>query len=261
MSDSSHLQVSYDGPLCWLTVNRPEKHNALNRELMTELQEALQQIRHRKDARVVLVSGAGEKAFIAGADLNELSGLSTLEAYETAERGQQVFRMLELLGKPSIAVIRGWALGGGLELALACDLRIASEGARLGLPEVSLGLIPGYGGTQRLAQLIGSGPALQMILSAQPVRAAEALRLGLVNQVVPERELRDQAQALALAIAAHSPLALELARTAVKQARLLPLEQGLALERSLFAQACSSEDGREGTSAFLQKRKPEFKGQ
>ncbi len=252
------IQYERDGGLAWITLNRPQKLNTLNQQLLTELGQALDRVQMDPGIRVILLTGAGEKAFAAGADISELTELTPLTGRKMALDGQSLMRRFELFPKPVIAVINGLALGGGLELALACTFRIASETARLGQPEVKLGLIPGYGGTQRLPRLIGTGPALEMLLGGEPVSAARALQLGLVNQVSPTAELRAAATQFAHKLAALSPWALRLCLEAVRRGMETSLSDGLQLEASLFALACGTGDMREGTQAFLEKRAPRF---
>ena len=244
----------------YVTINRPEKLNALNRKVIAELDECFGGIQSDDEVRVVILTGAGEKAFVAGADIGELAALTSLESRETSARGQLVLDRIENLGKPVIAALNGYALGGGCELAMACALRIASENARLGQPEVKLGIIPGYGGTQRLARLIGRGRALELILTGDPVSAQEAYRLGLVNAVVPLAELIPSCEALARKIAANAPLAIKFALEAVQHGLQMTLDEGQFLEANLFGLCCTTEDMKEGTRAFLEKRPAQFKG-
>ena len=244
----------------YVTINRPEKLNALNRKVIAELDECFEGIQGDDEVRVVILTGAGEKAFVAGADIGEFSALTSLEGREASARGQRVLDRIENLGKPVIAALNGYALGGGCELAMACALRIASENARLGQPEVKLGMIPGYGGTQRLARLIGRGRALELILTGDPVGAQEAYRLGLVNAVVPLTDLISSCEALARKIAANAPLAIKFALEAVQHGLQMTLEEGQFLEANLFGLCCTTEDMKEGTRAFLEKRPAQFKG-
>jgi enoyl-CoA hydratase len=244
----------------YVTINRPEKLNALNRKVVEELGECFAGIQNDEEVRVVIVTGAGEKAFVAGADISELAALSSLEGRETSARGQRVLDLIENLGKPVIAALNGYALGGGCELAMACALRIASENARLGQPEVQLGIIPGYGGTQRLARLIGRGRALELILTGDPVNAQEAYRLGLVNAVVQPAGLIPACEAVARKIAANAPLAVKFALEAVHHGLQMTLEEGQFLEANLFGLCCTTEDMKEGTRAFLEKRPAQFRG-
>jgi enoyl-CoA hydratase len=247
-------------PLAVVTLDRPKVLNALNHLSMSELEQVFLDIRQNADVRVVLITGAGEKAFIAGADITELTSLSALEGEQTATRGQRIFSLIENCGKPVIACINGFALGGGCELALACTLRIASTNARLGQPEVKIGIIPGFGGTQRLPRLIGKGAALKMILTAEAISAAEALRLGLVDEVVAPDQLMTRAEQIAQTIAGMAPLAIRDSIRAVNAGYDLPLASGLELEASLFGLACSTSDKAEGTRAFLEKRAATWSG-
>jgi enoyl-CoA hydratase len=243
-----------------VTLNRPKVMNALNRALFTELEDAFIALANDRSMRVIILTGAGEKAFAAGADISELATLTAVEGQDLARRGQDVFRKIETCGKPVIAAIQGFALGGGCELAMACTLRIASERARLGQPEVKLGLVPGYGGTQRLPRLVGKSAALKLLLTGDMVAAEEAFRIGLVDEVVPAEALMARAETLARAIAQHAPLAVAGCLRAVEGGYDLPIEAGLELEASLFGLTCSTEDKAEGTRAFLEKRAPVWRG-
>ena len=244
----------------YVTVNRPEKLNALNRNTMDELEGCFQEIESDDEVRVVILTGAGEKAFVGGADISELAVQTPVEGKEMSVRGQKILDRIEHLGKPVIAAINGYALGGGCELALACTLRIASENARLGQPEVKLGLIPGYAGTQRLTRLVGKGRALEMVLSGDPISAAEAYRIGLVNQVVPPQDLIATAEKLAQKILANAPLAVKFALEAVNHGLEMTEAEGQFLEANLFALCCTTADMKEGTRAFLEKRPARFTG-
>jgi enoyl-CoA hydratase len=224
------------------------------------LRRAVLQVRHDDGVRAVIITGSGEKAFVAGADIAELSQQSPLGAKMTAQRGQHVFDLLETLGKPVIAAINGYALGGGCELAMACTLRIAVDTARLGQPEINLGLIPGYGGTQRLSRLVGRGRALELLLRGHQIDAAEAYRIGLVDRVVPRAELMPAAVALALELAGKAPVAARAILEAVHKGLQMPLAEGQAHEATLFGLVSTTEDMQEGTRAFLEKRTPAFKG-
>ena len=255
-----NLLYEKQGAVVRLTVNRPQVLNALNAPTMEELRAALVAVRDDAGVRALVLTGAGAKAFAAGADITELAALDALRGKQYSERGQAVLALLENLGKPVIACVNGYALGGGCELARACTLRLASENARFGQPEVKLGLVPGYGGTQRLARLIGPGPALEMLLTGEMIGAGEALRLGLVNEVVPAAELLPRGEALASQIAAHAPLAVRYVMEAVRRGLGMPLAEGLALESALFGVCCATEDMRKGTRAFLEKRAAKFKG-
>jgi enoyl-CoA hydratase len=243
-----------------VTLNRPKVMNALNRAMFADLDEVFTALAGDSAVRAILLSGAGEKAFAAGADIGELATLSAAEGQQIALQGQGVFRKIETCGKPVIAAIQGFALGGGCELAMACTIRIASEHARLGQPEVKLGLVPGYGGTQRLPRLVGKGAALKLLLTGDMVDAEEAFRIGLVDEVVPAEALMPRAETLARAIAQQAPLAVTACLRAVEGGFDLPIEAGLELEASLFGLACATEDKAEGTRAFLEKRAPAWQG-
>ena len=243
-----------------ITINRPKVLNALNTQTLDELRRALLALRRDDSVRAVIVTGAGEKSFIAGADINELSVQTPTGGREHAMRGQHVLDLLENLGKPVIAAINGFALGGGCELAMACTMRIAADTARLGQPEINLGIIPGYAGTQRLARLIGRGRALEMLLTGEHVTAQEAHRLGLVNRVVPAADLIAEARKLATMLAAKAPVAARYIIDAVNKGLEMPFAEAQAFEATLFGLVSTTEDMREGTTAFLEKRKPEFKG-
>ena len=256
----SGLTLQREGAVAVVTVNRPKVLNALNVATLDELAATMRQLQRDETVRCVIVTGAGEKSFIAGADINELAALTPAAGREHARAGQAVFDIIEQLGKPVIAAINGYALGGGCELAMACTLRIAADTARLGQPEINLGLIPGFGGTQRLARLIGAGRALELLLTGEPIGAAEAYRLGLVNRVVPAADLMVEARQLAATIAAKAPIAVRYMLEAVRCGVQLPLGEAQALEATLFGLVASTADMREGTRAFLEKRPPEFKG-
>jgi len=243
-----------------ITFNRPNVLNALNRKTMDELGDCLKKVRADDGIRVLILTGAGEKAFIAGADTNELSQQTPVNGREFTLYGQKIIHRLETLGKPAIAAINGFALGGGCELALACTLRIASRNAKLGQPEVKLGIIPGYGGSQRLPRLCGKGVAHELILTGEMITADEALRVGLVNRVVEPGELLATAEAIAKKIIANAPLAVKYALEAVERGMEMPQEEGLYLEATLFGLCCATQDMREGTRAFLEKRPPKFEG-
>jgi enoyl-CoA hydratase len=243
-----------------VTVNRPEKLNALNRKVMDELYDCFQKLRKDDEVKAVILTGAGEKAFVAGADIGELAVQSPVQGKETSARGQQILDFVENLGKPVIAAVNGYALGGGCELAMACTLRVASENARFGQPEVKLGIIPGYAGTQRLARLVGKGRALEMILTGEPITAQEAYRIGLVNQVVAAKDLMATAENLARKIMANAPLAVKFALEAVLQGAQMTQQDGQLLEATLFGLCCTTADMKEGTRAFLEKRPAKFAG-
>ena len=262
MSSSAFENLRYEkkDQVAFLTISRPKVLNALNAPTMQELERALQSVRDDDDVRVAILTGEGEKAFVAGADITEFGGLNAVAAEALAVRGQAIFSLIENCGKPVIAAINGFALGGGCELALACTFRIASENARFGQPETKLGLIPGYGGTQRLARLVGKGRALQIILTADMVKADEALRIGLVNEVVAPADLLPRAEVLARKIIANGPIAVRLSIEAVNKGLDMSLAEGLAYEAALFGLSFSTADKAEGTSAFLEKRAAQFKG-
>jgi enoyl-CoA hydratase len=244
-----------------ITFNRPKVLNALNRKTVEELHDALVDARNDVAVRVVILTGTGEKAFVAGADIGELAQQTPVNGKEFSRFGQGVLDLLETMGKPSICAINGFALGGGCELALACSIRIASKTAKLGQPEVKLGIIPGYGGSQRLARLCGKGVAHELCLTGEMISAEEALRIGLVNHVHEPAELMPAAEAMAKKIIANAPLAVKYAMEAIERGVEMPQEEGLFLEATLFGLACATEDMREGTKAFLEKRKPEFRGE
>ncbi|HYL45540.1 MAG TPA: enoyl-CoA hydratase-related protein [Candidatus Limnocylindrales bacterium] len=243
-----------------ITFNRPNVLNALNRKTVEELGDALNSARQDNSVRVVILTGAGEKAFVAGADINELSVRTPVDGKDFSLFGQEIIHRLETLGKPSIAAINGFALGGGCELALACTMRIASKNAKLGQPEVKLGILPGYGGSQRLPRLCGKGAAHELILTGEMIPADEALRIGLVNRVVELAELLPTAEAIAKKIIANAPLAVKYAMEAIEHGMEMPQEEGLFLEATLFGLCCATEDMREGTRAFLEKRPAKFQG-
>jgi len=260
MTDFQNLHCETKNHLAYVTIDRPKVLNALSMAVMDELRRAFAAAKDDPEVRLVILTGAGEKAFVAGADISELALQTPIAAKEYTHRGQAVLDAIENLGKPVIACINGFALGGGCELALACTLRLASENARLGQPEVKLGLIPGYGGTQRLSRLVGKGVAMQLVLTGEVISAAEALRIGLVNEVVPTAELIPRAEAIAAKIIANAPLAVQYAMEAVNHGLDMTLAEGLYLEATLFAICCTTEDKSEGTRAFLEKRQAEFRG-
>jgi enoyl-CoA hydratase len=246
--------------IAYVTVNRPAVRNALNAQTVWDLKTAFEMAQNDQEVRVVILTGSGDKAFVAGADINELATQTPVSGRDYGLAGQAVFNYIEQLGKPVIAAINGYALGGGCELAMACTLRIASENAMLGQPEVKLGIIPGYGGSQRLPRLVGRGIALQILLTGDMIPASEALRIGLVNQVVPAAELIPTAESIARKIMANGPVAVRLCLEAVNRGLEMTQEEGLFLEATLFGLTCSTEDMREGLGAFLSKRAPNFKG-
>ena len=253
------LTFSVADRIATITVNRPDKLNALNDATIAELGVAIDEARSRDDVGGILLTGAG-RAFVAGADISELESQSPLTAGRRARAGQQIFRRYETSPKPVVAAINGFALGGGCELAMACHVRIASEAAKLGQPEVKLGIVPGYGGTQRLPRLVGRGAALRLLLTGEMIGAADALRLGLVDQVVPAESLIDTATALLRAMLANAPLALAGCIEAVDRGLPLSIEEGCAIESDQFGLLSSTADMREGMRAFLEKRAPAFTG-
>jgi enoyl-CoA hydratase len=255
-----NLLYDVKGAVARITFNRPHVLNALSRKTMDELDACIRQIRRDDAIRAIIFTGAGDKAFIAGADINELARQTPIGGREFSLYGQAVLRQLETLGKPSIAAINGYALGGGFELALACTCRIAVKSAKLGLPEVKLGILPGYGGTQRLARLCGRGVASQLVLTGDMITAAEAARVCLLNQVVETRaELIPAAEELAAKINANAPMAVKFSLELIDRGLDMPQEEALHLEATLFGLLCATEDMREGTRAFLDKRPPQFK--
>jgi enoyl-CoA hydratase/carnithine racemase len=243
-----------------VTIQRPQRLNALDAATLDELRRAFLDFQQDDSIRCVIVTGAGDKAFVAGADINEFARDTPEGARERARRGQQVFDLIERLGKPVIAAINGFALGGGCELAMACTLRLAADTARFGQPEINLGLIPGFAGTQRLARLVGKTKAMEMILTGAPIGASDALALGLVNRVVPAGALMDEARALAADLAAKPAIAMRYAMDAVNRGLDMPFAEACELEAALFGLLTTTEDMKEGTKAFLEKRKPVFKG-
>jgi enoyl-CoA hydratase len=259
MAYENILYEKKDG-IAYITFNRPKVLNALNRKTVEELQGALLDARGDESVRVLILTGTGEKSFVAGADISELAVQTPVNGKEFSLYGQSVFHLLETMGKPSICAINGFALGGGCELALSCTIRIASRTAKLGQPEVKLGILPGYGGTQRLARLCGKGAAHELCLTGEMITAEEALRIGLVNHVYQPAELIPAAEAMARKIIANGPLAVKFTMEAIERGTEAPLEEGLFLEATLFGVACATEDMREGTKAFLEKRSPQFKG-
>jgi enoyl-CoA hydratase len=256
--DFENIMVQKADPLVVVTVNRPRVLNALNRKTVDELECAFYEIKMDDGIKAVILTGSGEKAFIAGADINEIATYDATEGVRFAKKGQAVLALIENLGKPVIAAINGFALGGGLEIAMACHIRIASARAQVGQPEINLGVIPGFGGTQRLSRLVGEGRAMQMVLTGDPVGADEAHRLGLVNQVVAPEELADAARALAEKIASKGAVSVRYALEAVHRGLQSSLSEGLNLEANLFGLCCATADKEEGTRAFLEKRKPKF---
>ena len=255
-----NLLLERDGPIAIVTINRPRILNALNTQTVDELRRAMLELQHDATVRVVILTGAGDRSFVAGADINELAVQTPAGGREHALAGQHVFDLIENLGKPVIAAINGYALGGGCELAMACTLRLAADTAQLGQPEIGLGLIPGYAGTQRLPRLVGKGKALELILTGTPIAAAEAQRIGLVNRVVPAGELMAEAKRLAAQLAKSAPIAMRYIISAVHKGVEMPFAEACQYEATLFGLVASTDDMREGTKAFLEKRKPDFTG-
>ncbi len=254
------LIVEKQDNIAIVTINRPKVLNALNATVMEELEKVFSELKNDPEVGAIIITGAGEKAFVAGADISGLVDLDALEGKRFAEKGQSVFNLIENLGKPVIAAINGFALGGGCELAMACTIRIASEKAKLGQPEVNLGIIPGYGGTQRLPRLVGKGRAMELILTGRVIDANEAYQIGLVNKVVAPEKLLDEAVEMAKLILSKGPLAVKFAMEAINRGVEVSLKDGLKIEADLFGMCCATEDKTEGTKAFLEKRKPNFKG-
>ena len=253
------LLLDVNDNIAVVTLNRPDKLNALNAQTINDLDSIFDELKENELVYVVVLTGSGEKAFVAGADIKELNKLNMISAKEFAEKGQAIFNKIDKFDKPVIAAVNGFALGGGCELALACHIRLASDNAKFGQPEVNLGIIPGYGGSQRLARLINTGRAMEYILTADMISADEAYRIGLVNKVYTQNELLDKAIEMAKKITMKGQQAIRMAVKAVKAVDQMSLKEGQYLEASLFALCCGTEDFKEGTSAFLEKRKPEFK--
>jgi len=258
--DLENLLYEKKGTIAYVTINRPHVLNALNKGTWADLRTAFEEARDDDSIRGVILTGAGDKAFVAGADIGELSKTTAIDAEKGSRFGQQVLELIENLGKPVVAAVNGFALGGGCETAMACTIRIAVEHAKFGQPEVKLGLLPGGGGTQRLPRLVGKGRALQLLLTGGMIGAEEAYRIGLVNEVVPATELLSRAEAILNEIAANGPIAVRLALEATNQGMETSQEEGLVLEASYFGLLAGTEDKREGTAAFLEKRAPQFKG-
>src|SRR2546425_11771527 len=255
-----NLLYEKKGAIAYVTLNRPKVLNALNKATWEDLRAAFEDARDDAAVRGTILTGAGDKAFIAGADISELAHVTAVEAEKSSSYGQAVLNLIENLGKPVIAAVNGFALGGGCETAMACTIRVASEHAKFGQPEIKLGLIPGGGGTQRMPRLVGRGRALQLILSAERVNAQEAYRIGLVNEVVPASDLIPRAEAILKQIFANAPIAVKFSLEAVKKGLDTSQDEGLSLEASFFGLCAGTEDKKEGTSAFLEKREAHFQG-
>lgn len=260
MNSYKNLLITEDNMIATIVINRPQAMNALNTDTLLELEDAIKNIRQKSNVRVVIITGGGEKAFIAGADISQMQSFNAIEGREFAMLGHRVFQALENLEIPVISAINGFALGGGLELALSCDFRIAAENAKFGQPEVGLGITPGFGGTQRLARLIGTGWAKQLIYSGDNIDAATALRIGLVNQVVTPEELMSVVEKVAKRISGRAPIAVKLSKAAINEGIQCDINRGCGIEADLFGLCFATEDQSEGMGSFLQKRTPEFKG-
>jgi enoyl-CoA hydratase len=255
-----NIRLEKKNKIAYVTIDRPKVLNALNMATMQELHQVFSELKDDRETRVVILTGGGEKAFVAGADINELAKNDPVQAKAYTHKGQAVLDLMENLGKPVIACINGFALGGGCEIAMACTMRLASETAKLGQPEVKLGIIPGYGGTQRLPRLVGTGLAMQMVLTGEMISAQEAHRIGLVNEVLPADRLIARAEEIAGKIIGMAPLAIQYCMEAVNQGMNMTLQEGLFLEATLFGICCATEDKKEGTTAFLEKRPANFQG-
>lgn len=258
--DFEHVLYEKSDHIATITINREKVLNALSFATVAEMDAAFAEAERDDDVRVLIITGAGSKSFVAGADISEINSRTAKSGYDMAVRGQATLRRLETMGKPSIAAVNGFALGGGCELAMACTIRIAADNAKFGQPEVNLGVIPGYAGTQRLARLVGRGIATDLILTGRAIDADEALRIGLVSQVVPQAELMDAAAKTASLILKKGPVAIKAAMDSIDHGVNAGFEDGCRLEASLFGVVCGTDDMKEGTTAFLEKRKPEFKG-
>jgi enoyl-CoA hydratase len=258
MTSFKNILVSVKDQIQTITINRPEKMNALNLLTLDEIKAAMQQAVNDKTVLGIIITGSGEKAFVAGADISEIANVEGEQAKKLSENGQNIFRLIENSPKPVVAAVNGFALGGGCELAMACHIRIASDNAKFGLPEVTLGIIPGYGGTQRMTALVGKGKALELMMTADMISAAEAKEIGLVNHVTKQDELIGKAEEILKKIAQRAPLAIAGVIKSVNN--FSNNEQGYATEATVFSECCKTEDFKEGTKAFLEKRKAEFKG-
>ncbi|MFQ5905010.1 MAG: enoyl-CoA hydratase/isomerase family protein [bacterium] len=256
-----NLLVEKKETIAIVTINRPEVLNSLDAMTVKEIYDCFDRFKSEESVSAVIITGSGDKSFVAGADINELKAADRGGGLDISHNGQAALGKVEALSKPVIAAVNGYALGGGCELAMACDMRVASERAKFGQPEVTLGLIPGYGGTQRLSRLVGKGVAKRLILTGEIIDAQEALRIGLVEKVVPHEKLMEEAEALAVKLAGLAPVALKLAKESVDLGFDLPLKEALKVESERFGEVCATKDKNEGTAAFLEKRKPAFKGE
>jgi len=260
LMDLINVKLEKKNQIAYVTIDRPKVLNALNMATMQELWQVFSELKDDKQIRAVILTGSGEKAFVAGADINELARNNSVDAKAYTHKGQATLDLIENLGKPVIACVNGFALGGGCEIAMACTMRLASETAKLGQPEVKLGIIPGYGGTQRLPRLVGTGLAMQILLTGEMITAQEAWRIGLVNEVVPAGQLISRAEEIARKIISMAPLAIQYCMEAVNQGMNMTLQEGLFLEAALFGLCSATEDKKEGTTAFLEKRAANFQG-
>ncbi len=254
-----NLVLERENDIAILYINRPKYLNALNARTLEEISQAVDEVRQDPDIKVLIITGAGDKSFVAGADINFMLPLSPAQGRYFSDMGEKVFRKLELMEKPVIAAVNGFALGGGCELAMACDVRLAADNAVFGQPEVGLGIIPGFGGTQRLPRLIGEGRAKELTYTANNIKAEEAYRIGLVNHVYPAAELMDQARKMAARIAAKAPLAVGYAKFAIGKGMQVDIDTAMSIESDMFGMCCATEDKNEGLGAFVEKRKPQFK--
>jgi enoyl-CoA hydratase len=255
-----NVLLSNEGEIGILAINRPKALNALNMETLQDIQAGIQEVKNRPDIKVLIITGSGEKAFVAGADISEMKGMNSIEALNFAKLGHLTLKMIEDLDRPVIAAVNGFALGGGTELALACDFIYASENAKFGQPEVTLGILPGFGGTQRLSRLIGKGKAKELILTGKIIGAQEAFQLGIVNRVIPQASFMEEVRKLAAQIAANGVVAVRLSKMVINAGFNMELTEACSLESYAFSLGFSTEDQKEGMAAFLEKRKPNFKG-
>lgn len=254
-----NLILERENDIAILYVNRPKYLNALNAQTLEEISAAVDEVRQDAEIKVLIITGAGDKSFVAGADINFMLPLSPAEGRYFSDMGEKVFRKLELMEKPVIAAVNGFALGGGCELAMACDVRLAADNALFGQPEVGLGIIPGFGGTQRLPRLIGEGRAKELTYTADNIKADEAFRIGLVNHIYPAAELMDQARKMAKRMASKAPLAVGYAKFAIGKGMQVDIDTAMSIESDMFGMCCATEDKNEGLGAFVEKRKPQFK--